>query len=722
MKVLFKAKVLALAALVSALGAAWSWAQDVVIEEIVVTAQKRAQAIDDVPLSIEAASEEQLKDQTIYQMKELSAVSPNLTMAASFTGYANTYSGRGIIGQTNLDPVVSFYLDDVPFAWLGAGWSPNANLADIERIEVINGPQGTLYGQGAMGGTVRVITVDPDSQEFSGMVRFAGSTTKDGDPSYGGDVVLNVPLAEDVAAARLVYSRQEQGGFIDHPNIGLLSGAPSEVKDANDAEYEDVRLKVMVTPNDNLTLKASYWRSEAESPYGDLTDYDTTDRKFSAQFLHTNVGETKTDAGSVSISYDFENFNVFNSVSLLDGYLDQFATALGILGTYELDAKTLANEFRISSTSTGPLQWMVGHYYQDSESDLLLGIILGPPVLPGPTPFGEEVTKRDSTVSAFFGEVSYDFNEQVTLLLGARFFDDERKVDNTGHTGVLSFVLPGIVPPLIDIQLEEDFDSFNPRINLSYRPNDDLMIYANVAKGFRSGTFNLGLSLTAATLAGVTADIGIIDPDKVWSYEIGAAYNSPDGKWRLRGAAFTQEWEDSQTFVTFNPALFVSTILNLADQQIDGFEYGIDFMPTNGLSISLHGVYIDTKYKNVFEAAAPFLVGIEEGGFAVGVPEKSQILASVTYETAINEALGLRFHVNHSYRSKQADATASGLNVGSVEDTNLRITLSDNAGRWDAALFVNNVLDEDENRELAFSLFASSPRPREIGLELSFQF
>ena len=183
------------------------------IEEIVVTANKRAQNLSDISYSVQALNEDDLRNTGVTSILDLTRVVPGLSATSTFNATSNNLGMRGVRGFVGHDSPVGFYMDESPITMLGYGFVPSLEMFDVERVEVLKGPQGTLYGASSLGGAIKVITNEADASAFGGSVRLSGYNTEDGDDSYSFDAALNVPLIQDVLAVRLVHSRAGSGWF-----------------------------------------------------------------------------------------------------------------------------------------------------------------------------------------------------------------------------------------------------------------------------------------------------------------------------------------------------------------------------------------------------------------------------------------------------------------------------------------------------------------------------
>ena len=684
------------------------------IEEIVVTSQKREQAITDVPISISAVQEEAAEKANVTQFRYLENLSAKLSTSYNFAAQSSILSSRGISGLSGLDVVVAAYVDDVPFAIPGQPWAPNGAFFDLERIEIMNGPQGTLYGQGSMGGTVRVITNDPDASDFGGAVEAGYGAITDGESDWNVHGMINVPIVENVLAARVVYSKEELGGFLDFPNIGM------GLDDGNDMDYEDVRAKLLFEPNDRLSVRFTAWENEANGLLIDYAEFPTPpggDRRDSLSITGTDVAGFNSENGAWSLKgeYHFGAFTLTNTYSQLEAENILNSDFGGFLSLSAYDSESKSNEIRLVSNLDGPIQFVVGHYYYDGATDQQLRFSFGPFFL------GTDSWTLNTEVSAFFGEVNLElFDGFVEIIAGVRRFDDDRDFRQFSD-------FPPIEGDATVLATEEaeNFDSTNPRFNISLHPAENWMVYVNAAKGYRSGNFNAGVSQTAAASVGFPGDVSSIQPDDVFSIDIGTKFSALEGKLYGELAVFTADWDDAQQAVTFNPAVspFIATLVNAGDLEIFGIEYAFTLRPTESLTLKLQGSYLDTEWKRLAPTLENFTI-LEEGGSGLGVPEHS-VTASVDYQRPVTlggRDLEFAAYADFIYQGKNSDAFGgTPLPKPSHHKFNTRFSIAD-PDSWEAALYVDNLTDEDQFIAISFGFIGTVPRPRTIGVSFKKYF
>ena len=727
---IFRRKLLPLALIAAA--SSTTFAQDNAIEEILVTAQKREQALSDVPLAIEALTEESLSADNITQFGDLFESTPKITAAHNFGPFNSILNARGISTVTDLDAVVSSYVDDIPFAPVGQSWAPSSNLFDLQRVEVLTGPQGTLYGQGAMGGTVRVITNDPDASEFSGAVQLGYGSITDGEEDIQYQGFINIPVIEDQLAVRLVYSKTEEGGYLDYTGINL--------EDANDAEFEDIRAKILWTPTENLSIKLMGWNSDASSRAGDRNNVNPANGKFTPGLERTDptvgqLGDNSSEikAYSAKIEYDFGNYTLTNAFSSMEWQQSQRGFAAGgIRGTYLPDHDNISNELRLVSNLDGPFNFIVGHYYYDGDNTVPLLVEIVPPAIPtGVFPndiffFGGNYRNIQSEVHSFFGEASLELLDgKMELIAGVRHFEDERTflqgIQPTFGPNSLNrddFTFP-------DPASTVDFSSTNPRFNVSYRITDDTMVYFNYATGYRSGNSNPGLSIDLAP-AEYGRDLTNVTPDEVESLELGLKFSGIGGILSGDIALFQSTWKDSQQSLIFDPIgnPLISTLVNAGDLEIDGFDYNVTAQLTDALSINLRGSRLDTEWTSLIERAViEANTNIRLGGPGVAAP-RNQGTLSINFEKPVviaGQDLELNTSMSYSAQSDVSDASGSGTIVDGFRNVNFRLAVSD-PDNWEAAVYITNLTDEVDPTSVFATTIGTPPRPRTVGVTLRKDF
>jgi len=684
------------------------------LEEIVVTAQKREQAIRDVPLTVVAFEGQELEREGIRDIADVINLVPGASQGRSNSAGTRTYQIRGVASYYG-ESTVGYYLDEAAYTILNRNYAPVARTFDIERVEVLKGPQGTLYGLGSMGGTIRFITADPDLQRFR--VRAGGSvsdTAEGGDGNYFADLAVSVPVVKDRFAIRGVVSYEEKGGFAESPSF------PGKM---DQDVYEVYRVKALLQPTARLRIKAGYQRSETTDTWG--KNYLTADPATLPAAAFVGESKDEVDYYTGYVSYDLGPA-LFESST---GYIERKDAAmtplnLGPLGSTELDvsasAENLVQEFRLVSQHGGPWQWVIGGIYQGAESDeeIETGTILFPIPNPIPPPpvllvpsVREEFIRFDSESWAVFGELSRDFLDgRLTALVGLRYFRDEREFNNiNSSTGPLGG------PPGVETDLFlDDFDSLNPRLNLSYDLSDDKMVYVNIAKGFRSGSFNSGATVIAGGLSSP-----VVEPDKIWSYEVGAKLGLLDNSVLIDISLYYFDWSKQQ--LNYSVGGFLQASVNAGKTEGQGIDYSVAWRTPfiDGLTLQATGNFNDTTFEEIDDpaafAGAPL---IREGAQLATVPEHNHTVAATYTGPVVLHSFSPYFNGSFTFTGRQGDLGHTELGD---EHTLLRLRAGLRNQRWGVYVFADNVLGDSD----VISASGSGEfryYPRVAGLEIRADF
>jgi outer membrane receptor protein involved in Fe transport len=668
---------------------------------IVVTAQRRQQLLEDVPLAIQAFTGEQLEETGFRDLRDVIALIPGASEGRGNSAGIRSFQIRGVSSFLG-DSTVGYYLDEAAYVIPNRNYAPVARSFDLDRVEVLRGPQGTLYGLGAMGGTIRFITNDPDLDTFGvrGDIGIS-DTAEGGDMNYYGDIALNAPIVEGKLAIRAVASYEERGGFAASPSFPDI---------LNSNQLENYRVKLLAKPTEELTLKLAYHRNITIDNLGQ--NFLTTDPASFARLSDRARSKQIVDIYTGYISYDAGPVLLESST----GYVDRTDAAVSALllppaapicrPSCTLDvsseSESFVQEIRAVSQLDSPLDFVIGGIYQEARNLEDIDVREVPPGI-------SAASEYDSTSWAVFGEVSYGFLDgKLRPLVGLRYFEDERDFFTQNRPPF------GPLPPLLETQ--GNFDALNPRFNLTFEPNEDILIYGNVARGFRSGTFN-----NAAALADPLAD-RTVQPDAIWSYEIGGKFNVTDNLY-LELIGYIFDWSDIQLTLTLaqGPAAGVSAIRNGGEVEGKGIDWTINWQPIPGLTLQNTGNYNSTQFTSIRNAElfaqAP---NIQVGRQLVNTPEFTSNTA-VTYvgPSGFRDS-DILVNATYSYISEQGDFTDP---LGRRGDDHhlLRARAGLQFDNFGVYVFGENLLGDNDPILVAFSGI-SRYYPRVVGLELSFDF
>jgi iron complex outermembrane receptor protein len=638
-----------------------------VLEEIVVTAQKREERLLDVPLAITAFTGVDLERRNASSLQDLQYSVPGLSLIETGPGQQRIQI-RGISNLNGL-PTVGQYLDEMPISIDDQTQNAGPRLIDMKQVEVLRGPQGTLYGEGSMGGTIRFLTADPNLQSFGGNLEAQAGSVADGGTAWKLTGVVNLPLVEDRVGLRLVAGYEDTGGWIDNTVTGR--------KDVNKAEITTVRGKLLAKLTDNLEASLLVLHQEQTQ---DAQNYGE-DRKTAARVGTRNNPEydlvnaiVRLDLGGASLvnSFGYQNARndtatdysaVFVPILPFFGFPVGFITSVGLGSTS--DIKVYSNELRLASKPGGVIDWSVGLYGRKLDRDGTSETFTAP----GTAPFTllKVSAIQKSKAWAAFGEVTWHANEDLEVTGGLRYFHEERTFSGVST----SF---GFSSPQTN---SGDFSTVNPRLNIAYKLSPTAMVYASAAKGFRSGGFN-----SAATNGPPT-----YDPDNLWTYEVGTKHSWFDRRVTFEAAAYYNDWKDVQSSVVPIGAS-LGYIANGGKVQGFGADVQVTARPAPGLTLSATYGWNNLEYKSASAEHAP--------GDPVDYAVQESWSGSVDYRRPVfGDVQGFaRLDYQHAGPSSSINRKA-GVNVTFDARDLLNAQLGLDFGRYEVALFVTNLADDD---------------------------
>lgn len=715
-------------------------------EEVVVTATRRNERLMEVPQSITALTSKTLADLGADAFSGYARHVPSLDFV-EFSPGQTRITVRGVSAEEGV-ATTSYYIDEIAVTSPGQNAQPDVRLFDIERVEVLRGPQGTLYGEGSMGGTIRVITKKPNPNQFEGEVYLSGATIKGGSEDYAANAMLNIPLVEDKAALRAVGLYRKQGGWIDN----VFPGA--EEKDTNSAESYTGRLSLLLRPTEDFTITGMAIFNRLDTDNNNVTNMG---HDLSLPAL--NPRSDDYDLYNVTVNYDF-GFATLTSASsyakrdasrrftdsqaALDFFNVFFTFVYPITGgAYTIDQSlvflddggdSFTEEVRLVSNSEGRLKWTLGGFYRDSDSSSSVYRVTTPAFVFGPGngvggTVGEEVpggiftSASESTTKslAFFGEATYAITPEVDFTAGIRWFQEKTDLLSATSGAFVfnpmtgSFVLP-------DILDDAKSDDFTPKASIAYHPNNNTLVYFTVARGYRSGGANLLSDV-------IPAAQNRFKPDTTINYELGGKFTLLDGKVTLIGALYYIDWKDLQIF-DFDATFGLGYISNAGKAHSQGIELEIVTRPTDRLTLTFAGNLTEAELDVDIPGANYAIDGsiIEKGSRLPNVP-KYKFGAIAEYVFPINASLngviiGDVALVGDSYSRMEAGVNEA-LGLGNSHQRsygigNMRAGVQ--AENWAFQVFVTNIWNEfadlgDDN----FGGFHRN-QPRTIGADFRFNF
>ena len=754
------------------------------ITEVVVTARKRGdERLQEIPTAITAFGEQTLQDMGVNEFADFAYQVPGLTFSDTGNG-EKRYIMRGV--QSAGQEQVAVYYDEVPATGVqsssgdSGSQTPDLALVDLERIEVLKGPQGTTFGANSQTGVVRFIVNKPVLDAVEGNLRVGGESLQDGDPGATASATFNLPLIDGQLALRTTAYYEKRGGYVDNVRLGN--------ENINSSETTGGRVMLRYQPTDSATIDAMVWLQKRDvdgasgyHPYdtfhvgGDATDPGMKDRVPQFAFFDTGTfhnGDyvetrrpddqaiysltwtqdlpwaTLTTAGSLyKRDFGFFRDNTWAIISLNVGPPGATACFSGPCVRPDLfpeltdqtqDIEQRTGEVRLNSTGDGPLSWLAGVFYRTRESDFrsvspivdpATGLpfpVTGPPTgfsaLPGAGIEGcqpcalARFNTRDIKESAVFGEVSYKLFESWEVMAGLRQFTAEQ--DDDGFY-LFQFPLFGGLPPPDHRHFKED--RLIKKFQLSFRPSEDVTVFALASEGFRLGGTNQ--PNIAAVPPGYEAD-------SLWNYELGVKSAWLDGRLVINSSAFLIDWDNIQVSGR-DPTGSFAFIGNAGAAEVQGLELEMFFQPVRSLNLNAGFSWLPKRELTEDQVNATVAAPGRKGDNLPRIPEYTANF-SVQYERSLDALPSWSAWIrgDWSYHGKShtelRPTAATDRTQEDYDITNIRLGARKEDSGLDVALYVNNVFDIQGDVFLVGATATPTVKytnlPRTIGVELSKRF
>lgn len=648
--------------------------EDDITEEIIVTAQKRATSLQDVPFSVAAVTSEDIEQSGATNIVELARNVPGLYIADLGPGQSQVAirgisAGQVVRDQAGVKESVGIYLDESPISV--ALFTPDLDLYDLDRIEVLRGPQGTLFGAGSSSGTVRYITAQPDIGDLGGSVDLTLNGVTDGEMGGSLKGSINLPIGEN-AAMRAVGYYSELPGYIDsyYPNA-------STREDVNSGSRTGGRLAFRFEPSENFTITPrivyqkletdGYPRIDAYNILGNV--YTTTEPQVDPgeRGQVTQLREGLTDEftmGDLKLDFDFGDVGMTSVTSYIDRSVEVVRDASQLTGSVTIDLggtaaqarldsplidstdlAVFSQEIRFGSSGEGPFQWLVGAFYQqvdrdygqnlptpgyDALSQALIGADSSDFGSPPDTPFFSDLT-YDFKQFALFGEATYRFSPEWALTGGLRYYDFEE--DRT-----LTFAGLFADQGYTDEPGSVSSDGVSPRVILAFSPSENVQLTAQYARGFRLGGINDPLNVTLCSPADLVTYDGHEnwDDEEVDNYELGMKSRFSEGRVTLNGAVFMSKIDGLQ--VIADAGSCSSRIILNAQAESKGAEMELFVRPSTHWDLGLSATYVKAEITESQLASGAPIAGIRDGNRLPTSPEL-QAAASASYNWSMTQSL-----------------------------------------------------------------------------------
>jgi iron complex outermembrane receptor protein len=736
------------------------------LQEVTVTAEKYTSTVQETPISISAVTGAELQQDGITSVEELAHDLPGLSMRSAGPGQTE-YEARGLASNGGAAPTVGFYLDDIPL-------SPPAlaqvgkvvidpDIYDLNRIEVLRGPQGTLYGSSSMGGTVKIVTNQPQLGTFEGSAQGTVSYTDGAAGNGGGNLMLNVPLG-DVVALRLVAGDSFRSGWISRtvldpfpPENGTVRGdvlaAPVEsvTPGVDTLSTYGSRASLLFTPSDSFSVvaMAMYQRmvmggyDEFDSPPGSnyLTHYEAfpepepfndTVHIFSVTATYSTGFAEVTSATAYWYRSEFQSQDASENISVTNGteYLPTFYSERDL-------SHQFSQELRLSSVGNDRLHWTVGTFFAELRS--VWNQDAGSPDNDAPNSgtngtFYYSFNPYKIQQIAFFADGSLKITDKFKFETGVRWYRyQSSQVENeTGSDG------PVDQPPL---ETRASDNGFNPRFNFSYLPTQDLTTYISASKGFRPGGANQIIPPSnLPPYCTPTAPLSF-GPDNVWDYELGEKSRFFDRRLTINADVFYIQWIGVQQAPLLACGYQYDT--NAGDAHSYGPELEVNAQIADGWLLSLNGAYTDARLIHPNAAYLTYLttVATRPNGelYCLSATNctapilnvaKDSASVALSYTTTLPGGWDLVGRLSAAYTGSTPDESYYyPIYLPAYTLANARLVMS--KGPWSANLFLNNLTNKvaeltANNTAFSFNIPQlvrySTNQPRTIGAQLNYRF
>ncbi|HUF08229.1 MAG TPA: TonB-dependent receptor [Rhodothermales bacterium] len=665
----------------------------ILLEEITVTANRRENTLQKTPMSVSVIKGEDLYDRGADQAKDYAGLIPGLSLSDPSGFNKLTLRGISSSGLMEHHALTGLYLDDSPISHPGAGGGfeghPDPYLLDLDRIEVVRGPQGTLYGAGAMGGVVKIITREPVFDRTEGRVDISLGVIERGETTQVIETIVNVPLVPDRAALRVVAFANDQGGYIDNIDRG---------PDVNDRLRQGARISLNWHPGDKRRFSASITGQQDRSEDIPQDDHGLPDFTQAGSIPHERADDWLL--ASLTSEYQWRQKDIVFTTSFLNRSTDVqgnltklvfalFGAPLPTTILNRLDTRELTHELRISGEGGERLGWLAGVFYQDRDARFTQNVDSpGLDELTGGLTefFGAKdklfVTEYDGREKQldWFGELSYRLSPRWTLTAGNRWYRIDQRVDRF-QSGVLFEGPTGLNGNRHDSDV-------TPKIGLAFYPDAQTTYYATIAHGYRPGGSNLNVE--GAFCQGRFAEIGLdppftFGPDSLRSYEAGWRQQWPGRQLYVAAGGYHIERTDIPVGVF--PECGV--IINAGEAVSDGAELEISYLPIRGLVLTAAAGYVDSRISE----DAPLAVLVK--GDPIPMVPKWAATASGSYWFSLTKRWTGNVRLDYRFVDERPGAIgldSFGRPAPAYQLTDMSATMM---GRhWQYKLSIDNLFDE----------------------------
>jgi len=735
-----------------------------VLEEIIVTAQKREQSLQEVPISVTAIGEQAIQEGRITGVQEVALETPNFTMTQFNIGEPQYYI-RGIgnsLDSAGSDPAVATFIDEV---YVGRSAGTAMDLYDLDRVEVLRGPQGTLFGKNVVGGALNIITKKP-SEEFE--AKFGATVGNYSQTVLRGFV--NGEIQENLYG-KLSFSRRQRDGYVDN----VIDG-----KEYHDEDNFSARGQLLFTLTDATEVLVGFdWASDDQA--GNCRNVNNLDKNdplglavfYPPVIADTTGGDVRKCASEAAafqerdmlgtllrVDHDFANATLTSITAYREtdySWLEDLAgmplgaTPFNLTDTVEEDADQISQELRLSSAGGETIDWLVGGFYMTEDvnrKERYIGSFHAPladqgfVLLNGDVSFNQV---NETTSTAVFGKIDWNISDRLTWSIGGRYARDEKEIEQAvenfedpafdsailsallgvpvelvvlgipvnGPTELITFVNtgdPSVLNTPYNITADKSWSEFVPSTNVSYQFSDDGFVYFTAARGYKSGAF---VSQTATPQAAATP----LDPEIATNYEVGLKSEFMNNRLRVNAAVFRMDYEDLQVFRLDGSLLIAAN----AEATSQGLELDATALLTDNWVLNVNYGYLDAEYDQFISGGEDFT-----GNKLPRAPENSY---SITSNYTFNLAGGssVDFNLNYAWQDDffHDPSNANGSDEDAYGLLRAGFTWTSASGAWDVTAWGKNLTDEEYRTHTIISNIAGTVdlwgMPRTYGLTVNYR-
>jgi iron complex outermembrane receptor protein len=741
------------------------------LAEVIVTAEKRTSTVQDTPISMTAVTGDLMRQEGITSLSGVIEAVPGISMRTAGPGQTELEM-RGLSSSGGAAPTVGFYLDDYPLsppaAALNGKVVVDPDLYDLSRVEVLRGPQGTLYGSGSMGGTVRLITNAPQLNEFSATAALIGSGTVGGGFNRGGNLMLNVPLVTNDLALRVVLTDKYTDGWINRVVLGGAFPVPSNpgpcgagwpgctrgdvsavtpdavVPRVNWDRLQGGRATLLWQPSEALKINATAMYQKLD--LGDYNQYDLPPGIPNARYQPFNQGEpiydefrlyglTGTyDMGfaqltSASSYYAREENQTQDDSEALYSVVGLFAVSIPKfyqIPFNETDTtRVFSQEVRLASTGNGPFQWIAGLFFTNFESifteynaSVPLAFISVGGAATNPTGLIYQAHNPYHIKQyAVFGEGTYAFTDSLKLTAGLRWYKFNSRADE--ETAGFATTSGNAAQTLNSFT--QSNDGTNPKVTLSYEQNHELTVYGTIARGFRPGGINQQIPASICTINTET-----YGPDSTWNYEVGEKARLFDNRVVLNSDFYYIRWSQVQQIVN-QPCGYPLTE-NAGTAASYGPEIELTALLSPQWTLTLSGTYTHATITSANAAISAVDPPLVAGLPILNIPKYTET-TSLTYTKPVFAGFNFTARISNSYVGQSTDIEYTYATLPAYNLVALRFGVV--GDRFSGYLFADNLTDKRAELGINTTAFAwtipsvervVTNQPRTIGVDVSYKF